>query len=142
MSGIVTRSPEETGRCGRDFAARLRPGDVVALAGPLGSGKTTFVQGVCTALGVRGHVTSPTFTLINEYPASLGLVVHVDLYRLRSSDELPDLGVEEYFNDRCVVLIEWPEKVEDFLPAETLHVRFAHGRQEGERRITIEERGS
>ena len=79
---VTTTSPGETIDLGRSFAFRLRPGDVVALLGDLGTGKTRFVMGVCEALGARGHIASPTFTLINEYPAPFGIVAHIDLYRI------------------------------------------------------------
>ncbi|MCK5572059.1 MAG: tRNA (adenosine(37)-N6)-threonylcarbamoyltransferase complex ATPase subunit type 1 TsaE, partial [Bacteroidetes bacterium] len=84
MKQVVSLSPEDTLGLGRDYAARLRPGDVVALMGELGSGKTQFVAGICEGLGVRGHVASPTFTFINEYAAPFGTVAHIDLYRIDS----------------------------------------------------------
>ena len=93
MSDTVTttrrRRPLALGQIVR---AELHPGDVVALLGDLGSGKTRFVMGVCDALGARGHVASPTFTLINEYPAPFGAVVHVDMYRIGSRGELRNWG--------------------------------------------------
>jgi tRNA threonylcarbamoyladenosine biosynthesis protein TsaE len=138
MKRILSRSPEETEAAGRAFAGRLRPGDVVALTGTLGSGKTKFVAGVCGGLGVRGHVTSPTFTLINEYPAEFGVVAHIDMYRINSMKEVADLGLEEYFNSRCVCLIEWAEAVLDILPPSRFQVSFAHGSLESERTIRIE----
>ena len=138
MRRILSRSPEETEAAGRAFAGRLRPGDVVALTGTLGSGKTRFVRGVCEGLGVRAHVTSPTFTLINEYPAPFGLVAHIDMYRINSMKEVADLGIEEYFNVRCVCLIEWAETLLAMLPAPGFRVSFAHGGSESERDIQIE----
>jgi tRNA threonylcarbamoyladenosine biosynthesis protein TsaE len=138
MRRILSRSAEETGAAGRTFARSLRPGDVVALTGTLGSGKTKFVEGVCRGLGVRGHVTSPTFTLINEYPADFGVVAHIDLYRINGMKEAADLGLEEYFNGRCVCLIEWAEAVLGMLPPARFHVSFAHGAAESERTIQIE----
>ena len=138
MRPILSRSAEETEAAGRAFAGRLRPGDIVALTGTLGSGKTRFVSGVCGGLGVRGHVTSPTFTLINEYPAAFGLVAHIDMYRINGMKEVADLGIEEYFNGRCVCLIEWAEAVLDILPPAHFRVSFAHGGSESERVIQIE----
>jgi tRNA threonylcarbamoyladenosine biosynthesis protein TsaE len=132
-----THSAEETLGAGRSFAAGLRPGDVVALSGSLGSGKTQFVKGVCVALGAQGNVSSPTFTIVNEYPAPFGTVVHVDLYRIRSRTEVAELGLEEYFTDRSVTLIEWPEIVADILPAEHVEVRFEYGAGEQDRMIGI-----
>ena len=138
MRRIVSLSAEETEAAGRAFAGSLRPGDVVALTGTLGSGKTRFVAGVCGGLGVRGHVTSPTFTLINEYPAEFGVVAHIDMYRINGMKEVVDLGLEEYFNSRCICLIEWAETVLDMLPPARFHVSFAHGGSESERTIQIE----
>ena len=138
MRRIVSLSAEETEAAGRAFAGSLRPGDVVALTGTLGSGKTRFVAGVCGGLGVRGHVTSPTFTLINEYPAEFGVVAHIDMYRINGMKEVADLGLEEYFNSRCICLIEWAETVLGMLPPARFHVSFAHGGSESERTIQIE----
>ena len=138
MRRIVSLSAEETEAAGRAFAGSLRPGDVVALTGTLGSGKTRFVAGVCGGLGVRGHVSSPTFTLINEYPAEFGVVAHIDMYRINGMKEVADLGIEEYFNGRCVCLIEWAEAVLDILPPAHFRVSFAHGGSESERVIQIE----
>ena len=137
MIRMLSRSAEETENAGREFAGRLAPGDVVALTGPLGSGKTRFVAGVCAALGVAGRVTSPTFTLINEYPAPFGMVAHIDMYRIANRREVAELGIEEYFTDRCICLIEWAEAVMDILPPARFSVTIAHGETESERSITI-----
>ena len=137
MRAVTTHSPDETVGLGRAFASELRPGSVVALIGPLGSGKTAFVRGVCEGLGASGHVSSPTFTLINEYPAPFGIVAHVDLYRIRSRRELAELGVEEYFHDRCIACIEWPEEMAGRLPSDTVRVAFDFGDEDQDRVITI-----
>ncbi len=134
---VTTTSPGETIDLGRSFASRLRPGDVVALLGDLGTGKTRFVLGVCEALGARGHVASPTFTLINEYPAPFGAVVHIDMYRIGSRGELRELGIEDYFDDRHVCLIEWAESVLDLLPPRHYRVEITHGAREQERTVEI-----
>ncbi len=138
---VTTTSPAETTDLGRSFASRLHPGDVVALLGDLGTGKTRFVMGVCDALGARGHVASPTFTLINEYPAPFGAVVHIDMYRIGSRGELRELGVEEYFDDRHVCLIEWAEEVLDLLPPKYYRVELGYGAREQERTIRISRSG-
>ena len=139
MTASHTNSQEETRALGKSFASSLRPGDVVALYGTLGSGKTRFIDGVCDGLGVRTHATSPTFTLINEYPASFGAVVHIDLYRIESVQELAELGIEEYFGGRHICLIEWADLLRDILPRRHFEVRLAHGDGESERDITIHE---
>lgn len=137
MKTVVSRSTEETVDLGRWYAQSLRPGDVVALIGTLGSGKTQFVTGVCLGLGVTAGVGSPTFTLINEYPAAFGVVAHVDLYRIDRRSELVELGIEEYFNDRCICLIEWAERIEDFLPRSHKVVKMQHRESANERLIEI-----
>ena len=109
MTTLVTRTPEETEKAGAEFARLLKPGDIVALTGTLGSGKTRFVAGVCAALGAGGHFGSPTFTLINEYPAGDLTVVHADMYRLSSRAEVAEVGLLEYFRPPYVCFIEWAE---------------------------------
>jgi tRNA threonylcarbamoyladenosine biosynthesis protein TsaE len=133
----VTRSAGETSALGGAFARQLAPGDVVAILGTLGSGKTCFVAGACAALGVTAPVTSPTFAIINEYPAPFGTVAHIDMYRIGSRREVAELGIEEYFTPRCICFIEWADAVEDLLPPAHYRVVVAHGADEGERRITV-----
>ena len=106
------------------FASLLTEGSVVALYGDLGSGKTTCIRGLCRGLGVEQVVTSPTFTLINEYRGRLP-VYHFDFYRLESPEELWDLGLEEYFYGDGVCFIEWPEIVRDLLPADRIEIHLA-----------------
>ncbi len=139
MKTYRTHSARETVEVGRTFAAQLKPGDCVALSGTLGSGKTQFVIGVCEGLQARAHATSPTFTFINEYSAPFGTVVHIDLYRIEKPSELDALGVEEYFNERCICLIEWPEMIADRLPPRHYAVELRHGAAEDEREIVIRE---
>ena len=112
---MESSSPEETEAIAADLARRLRPGDVVTVSGELGTGKTTFVRGACRALGVEGHVTSPTYTIGHRYEGRDGDVSHLDLYRFRglSAAEWGDL--EPYFED-AIVFVEWPEAGVDALP--------------------------
>ena len=137
MKRFHSNSPMETAGFGKAFAASLQPGDVVAIMGDLGTGKTQFVTGICDALGARGHVGSPTFTLINEYPAPFGAVVHVDMYRLNAREEIRELGLEEYFNTQFLCLIEWAGLILDFLPRRHHTVRMAHSVTDHERDITV-----
>ena len=107
---LVTASEEETSRAGESFAADLKAGDVVFLYGPLGAGKTAFVRGLARGLGASGDdVSSPTFTLIQEYPGARATLYHVDLYRLEPP-EIPDLGLEELLAGDGIVAIEWAER--------------------------------
>jgi len=137
MKSFVTRCWQETIDLGKWFAASLKRGDVVALCGNLGSGKTQFAKGICIGLGVRDRVTSPTFTFVNEFVAPVGDVVHIDLYRVGSEAELTELGIEEYFNQRCICLVEWAEKVMNRLPLQYHLVTFSFGASEEERKIEI-----
>jgi len=139
MTSYQSHSTEETVRLGKEFAASLRNGNVVALTGDLGTGKTHFIAGVCEGLGVRGHVASPTFTIINEHPSDNCTVVHVDLYRIESSRELVELGVEEYFGERFICLIEWAERMTEYLPQSYIQVTLAYGEQDNDRLIMIDQ---
>ena len=118
-----THSPDETQALGQTLGATLKPGAVVAFRGDLGSGKTAFVQGLARGLAVpeEYYITSPTFTLINEYPGRLRLL-HVDLYRLDSIADLEDTGLDERLYDRAVIAVEWADKLLDSLPARHLSV--------------------
>ena len=138
MQSLTTHTEEETIGFGAAFAKRLKGGDVVALYGDLGSGKTRFVQGVCKGLGVEGHVASPTFTIVNEYAVPDLNIYHVDLYRLNSLREIQDVGFEEYVNREGICLIEWAEKAEELLPHGRYNVRLTLGSNERAREISIE----
>ena len=122
----TTTSADETRALGAALASVLRPGDVVVLAGDLGSGKTTFAQGVAAALGVEERVTSPTFTIVHEYAGRIPLA-HVDVYRLETLGELHDLGFEEIVDGTRVTLIEWGDMVAQALPTDRLSVVLEAG---------------
>jgi tRNA threonylcarbamoyladenosine biosynthesis protein TsaE len=112
---FLSRSANETEAIGEALAQRLRPGDVVAFRGDLGAGKTAFTRGIAHGLGIEGPVTSPTYTIVNEYPDGRLPLFHFDLYRLHSSDELFDLGWDEYLCRGGVCAVEWSENVRDAL---------------------------
>jgi tRNA threonylcarbamoyladenosine biosynthesis protein TsaE len=120
---IRTRSVEETRSLGAALGPLLLPGDVIALSGDLGAGKTAFVQGVARGLESSDRVASPTFTLLREYAGRLR-VLHMDVYRLNSIQEVLDLGFEDLLDERGVLLIEWGDMIEGILPAEHLLVRM------------------
>src|SRR5205823_12205470 len=109
---------------GRRLGETLQAGDVVCLTGPLGAGKTTLAQGIAEGLGVTEPVSSPTFTLVQEYAGRVP-VFHLDVYRLRSLDELWDLSFEDLRAAPGVMLIEWPERIAPALPADRLEVEIA-----------------
>jgi tRNA threonylcarbamoyladenosine biosynthesis protein TsaE len=133
---VVTSTSEETAAAGQALAAELGPGDVVALTGELGAGKTCFVQGLARGLGTSVAATSPTFVLINEYRGRLA-VHHVDAYRTTSLTELLDLGLPEILDGDGVTVVEWADKLMSLLPPRTVHVRI-EGVGDEPRTITIE----
>jgi tRNA threonylcarbamoyladenosine biosynthesis protein TsaE len=139
MTVVETHSEEETIRAGADVGRLLRPGSVVACFGELGSGKTRFIQGVCKSLGVNEHVASPTFTIVNEYHVGDTHVCHFDFYRLASTNELREIGFEEYLDGENICLIEWADRVQDSLPPNRYDVHLTLGGEEHTRRITCEE---
>jgi tRNA threonylcarbamoyladenosine biosynthesis protein TsaE len=112
---FTTYSPEQTELLGSRLAALLRPGDVVAYCGDLGAGKTAFTRGIAAGLGIPGPVTSPTYTIVNEYLTGRLPLFHFDMYRLSSADELFDIGWEDYLARGGVCAVEWSENVEDAL---------------------------
>jgi tRNA threonylcarbamoyladenosine biosynthesis protein TsaE len=122
MIELESSSPEETERIGAVLAAEMQPGDVVTVAGELGSGKTTFVRGACRALGVEGPVTSPSYTVGHLYHGRLD-VSHLDLYRFDGMSDAEWGDLERYFED-TVAFVEWPEAGENFLPPERAAIRL------------------
>jgi tRNA threonylcarbamoyladenosine biosynthesis protein TsaE len=120
---ITTTSPDETRILGACLAPTLVPGDVISLSGDLGAGKTVFVQGLATALGVEAAVTSPTFTIVHEYEGRYP-ITHMDVYRLDSFQEVLDLGFEELLDPAAVLLVEWGEAVTPLFPRSYLEVEI------------------
>jgi len=112
---IETRSEQETEALGRALAALLQPGDVIAYRGDLGAGKTAFTRGLARGLGITEAVTSPTYTIVNEYPQGRLPLFHFDMYRLHDADELFDLGWEDYLDRGGVCAVEWSENVREAL---------------------------
>ena len=133
----LSHSPEETERIGETLGKTLRPGSVVAYRGGLGMGKTAFTRGLARGLGCAGRVTSPTFTIVNEYQGRIPLF-HFDMYRLPDADALFDIGWEDYLDRGGVCAVEWSENVAEALPEDTVWVdlRRLEGEDNG-RRITI-----
>ncbi len=119
----ISNSREDTQNIGIKFAEMLKRGDVVCLNGELGAGKTAFVSGVAKGLGYTGYTSSPTFTLINEYSADIPLY-HFDVYRVDCSDEMYDIGIDDYLFGDGICIIEWPEKIGDILPDNVITVNI------------------
>jgi tRNA threonylcarbamoyladenosine biosynthesis protein TsaE len=134
---IISRSPEETRALAARVLAALPERAVIALHGELGSGKTCFVQGLALVLGIGQPVTSPTFTMINEYRGERPLY-HVDLYRVRNPDEAVDLGLDEYLPADGITVIEWAERAGDLIPPDAAHVYFRTLKDPDEREIRID----
>ncbi len=124
MPCFLSHSPEDTFRAALAEGPRLRPGDVLALTGDLGAGKTQWVKGLAAGLGSAASVTSPTFTLIHEYPGGRLPLYHLDCYRLERPEELLAIGIDDYLDGRGVVVIEWADKFPPLMPAATRWVRF------------------
>lgn len=120
---IETNSPEETERLGQKLGERLLPGDVLALVGPLGSGKTQLTRGLARGVGSNVLVTSPTFKLVNEYAGRI-VLYHIDAYRLRGAEDLIALGCEELFDGDGAAAVEWADRVAAALPARHLLIEI------------------
>lgn len=135
----ITKSAQETVALGRNFGARLKPGDIVALWGDLGAGKTTFTRGLAQSLGIPPSIpiTSPTFTIVNEYQGIVKLY-HIDLYRIRGSEDIESIALREILYGHGISVIEWPDRLgNDELPENRWDVIFDI-LDENERLITIE----
>ena len=134
---FLSHSTQETEAIGEELAQKLRGGDVLAFTGSLGMGKTAFTRGLARGLGCRGRVTSPTFTIVNEYEGRTPLF-HFDMYRLGSSDELFDNGWDDYLARGGDCAVEWSERVSDALPEDTIFVDIARtDEHEDWRTITV-----
>ena len=132
----ITNSPAETERLAQALAEKLRPGSVIAFEGDLGAGKTAFTRGLAKGLGAADRVTSPTYTIVNEYLSGRIPLFHFDMYRLESSDELFDIGWEDYLQRGGVCAVEWSENVADAIQS-ALRVRIERCGEDS-RRIIIE----
>ena len=135
---FVANSERETEELGARLAERLEPGAVIAFTGDLGAGKTAFTRGLARGLGISERVTSPTFTIVNEYEGGRLPLFHFDMYRLGSSDELFDIGWEDYLARGGVCAVEWSENVADALEEDAISVEIRRGTSENQRVIAVE----
>lgn len=139
---IISHSPEETGLIGKNYAASLSKKDIVGLFGNLGSGKTQFVKGICEFFKVKDIVNSPTFILANQYKgldinSNAIFINHLDLYRLKNINELIEIGIESYINEKSICIIEWAQLANMYLNGKLNKIYFDLGTKSNERIIKI-----
>ena len=139
----IVHSPQQSEKIARQLAEKLNPGDVVALYGELGTGKTFLVKAICRFFKMNQEATSPSFTIINEYFNQRGLYIyHFDFYRLENEAELQNLGLDEFFYADYICMIEWPEKIQNYMPESRWEVYLDFVDDEPEaRKIRIEKKG-
>ena len=135
---ILIKNEEDTREFGHQLASHLEPGSVVALFGDLGSGKTTLTKYIGEGLGVEEIITSPTFTVIQEYRNGRIPLYHFDVYRLNGPQDLLDLGYEDYFYGQGVTVIEWADKIQSLLPPGTIYIYLNYGELDHQRRYLVE----
>jgi len=124
---FITNSFEETQNLGKELAKTLKGGELVALYGNLGGGKTTFVQGLALGLGIKRRIISPTFIIIRTYDLRPKTFYHIDLYRTETADDIRGLGIDEIIgNSNNIIVVEWAEKMKDFLPEKRIDIYFEY----------------
>jgi tRNA threonylcarbamoyladenosine biosynthesis protein TsaE len=133
----ISNSVDETKKIAYEFAKNLKSGDALCMYGDLGVGKTAFVQGLAQGLGIDEPITSPTFTIVNEYEGDLPLY-HFDVYRIADSDEMYEIGYDEYVYGDGVSVIEWPQLIEDILPENRYDITISKDYDKGENYRIIE----
>ena len=120
-----SNSPDITMSIGFEFSKEIKAGDIIAIEGEIGAGKTTFIKGVLKGLGYKGNVNSPTYTLINEYQAD-NKIIHIDCYREKNINRRIDIGIIDYLNDDIIIIIEWHEYIRKILPSNTIDIYIEH----------------
>lgn len=134
---IILKNIEEIKDAARKFVAAMGDNTIFAFYGKMGAGKTTFIKAVCETLGVKDVINSPTFAIVNEYMSGNGApIYHFDFYRIKKESEVLDIGYEDYVYSDCVCFMEWPELIEDLLPADTVKVTIEE-QPDGTRKITL-----
>ena len=136
MEIFFSKCENDTAAIATDFASKLKGGDVVAFRGGMGMGKTVFVRSCVKALGIDADVSSPTFSIVNDYGGDIN-VYHFDMYRVESWDSLYSTGFFDYLNERSILFIEWSENIENVLPENTIYIDFTLGENLNERKIVI-----
>lgn len=133
MRKLILKNEDETRAFGLELGASLRKGDIVALIGDLGTGKTALTKYIAEGLGIRETITSPTFTIVQEYRQGRLPLYHFDVYRIGDPEEMYELGYEEYFYGDGVCVIEWADLIEELLPEYTKTIRIEYGKKQEER---------
>lgn len=142
MHSFVSHSESDTINFAKSIASQLKSGDIIILSGDLGSGKTKFTEGILTYFGLQNEISSPTFTIVNEYYAKDINIYHFDVYRLEDIDEFYAIGGEEYFN-KGICIIEWGEIIESILPKDYIKITFSRDNtNENNRNLNIEFHGN
>ena len=134
----VIHNELDTREFGIELAEKLKPGDIVALIGDLGTGKTTLTKSIAEGLGIRGIITSPTFTIVQEYTEGRLPLYHFDVYRINDLEEMYELGYEEYFFGEGVCVVEWADQIMELIPGDSILIRIEYGQSEEERIYRIE----
>lgn len=133
---MISRNIEQTRAVGTAIARRLKPGDIVCLTGDLGAGKTTLTQALLESLGIKAPITSPTYTIVNEYHDPID-VFHFDVYRVADIDEMEEIGFDDYLAQDAYVVIEWADRITPLIPREAIWVDLTYTGQDGEREIQV-----
>lgn len=133
MSRIIIKNENDTKEFGLKLANQLKPGDVVALVGDLGTGKTTLSKYIAQGLGIDEVITSPTFTIVQEYHQGKMPLYHFDVYRIGDIEEMYEMGYEEYFFGEGVSLVEWADMIEEIIPEDAKIIFIEYGAEEGQR---------
>ena len=139
MQKFHSESNSQTIKIAERIAKTIYPGTVVCLFGEMGVGKTVFTNGLCRAMGVSDYVSSPTFTVVNEYDGDGFPIYHFDMYRIEDEDELLEIGFEEYLTSGVICIIEWPENVINSLPQKRIDIEILRGENFSERTIIIKD---
>jgi len=134
----IIKNEKETKQFGTNLANKLTAGDVIALVGDLGTGKTTLTKYIAEALGIKEDVTSPTFTIVKEYKSGRLPLYHFDVYRISSEEEMYNLGYEEYFYGDGVCIVEWADKIEGLIPEKCIVIYISYGANEHERIYNVD----
>jgi len=133
MSELMLENELDTREFGIELAKKLKPGDIIALIGDLGTGKTTLTKSIAEGLGIRDMITSPTFTIVQEYTDGRLPLYHFDVYRICDTEEMYELGYEEYFFGRGVCVVEWADQIMELIPKDSIVIRIEYGEKEDER---------